>query len=105
MGEALNNKVIGSVYDTYLDELKNKYTRFLIVMCHNFLEHLIDWPRGKQSENEQNNRRVISNQQVIWTRQQLYPICGWCKDAIHISASDLEGLSRGPIIEPSCGIL
>ena len=40
--ESLKNQVIDTSEDTYLKELKNKYTIFLRVTCNNILEHIIN---------------------------------------------------------------
>ena len=40
MGELLNNQVIDTVKYMYLNELKNKYNRFLGVTCCDILEYL-----------------------------------------------------------------
>ena len=42
MYKEFKNQVIDSTKDNYLKELKNKYTGFIVVMCHNILEHLIN---------------------------------------------------------------
>ena len=42
MDEALKNQVIYTSKYTYLKELKNNYTSFLRVTCHDLLEHLLD---------------------------------------------------------------
>ena len=40
MDEAFKNKVIETAKDTYIKELKNKYTLFLGVTCRDLLDHL-----------------------------------------------------------------
>ena len=40
MEKVLKNMVIGSVEDTYLKDLNNKYTGFLRVTCHDILVNL-----------------------------------------------------------------
>ena len=42
MDKALKNKVFNAFEDTYLKELKNKYTRFLGVTCRDLLDYLLD---------------------------------------------------------------
>ena len=42
LDEVLKNQVIDIFEGTYLKELKNKDTGFLVVMCHNLLEHILD---------------------------------------------------------------
>ena len=42
MDEDIKNQSIYTVEDTYIKELKNKYTRFLIVTCRYLPENLLD---------------------------------------------------------------
>ena len=42
MDESLKNQAINAIEDIYLKGLKNKYTGFLGVTCHDLLEHLTD---------------------------------------------------------------
>ena len=42
MHEALKNQVIDTIEYMYLKELKNKYTGFLGVLCHDLFDHLLD---------------------------------------------------------------
>ena len=59
MYESLNNQVIETVKETYLNQLKNKYTRFLRLTSHNILEHLTDgYGKITTVDIESNNKKI-----------------------------------------------
>ena len=59
MYESLNNQVIETVKETYLNQLKNKYTRFLRSTSHNILEHLTDgYGKIITVDIESNNKKI-----------------------------------------------
>ena len=59
MYESLNNQVIETVKETYLNQLKNKYTRFLRLTSHNILEHLTDgYGKIITVDIESNNKKI-----------------------------------------------
>jgi hypothetical protein len=42
MDGALKTQVINTIQDTYLSEMRNKYTGYLGVTTHDLLDHLLD---------------------------------------------------------------
>ena len=81
----LNNQVIKSVEDTYLNEFNNKYTRFLRVTCRNILEHLVNLYRkiitiDLEANNQQMNEPIYSSLKIGNYFERIYDYIHYYED-------------------------
>ena len=60
MYEALKNQVIDTTEETYLEDLKNIYTGFLVVTYHNLLKHLFDWYEKITTADIESNNQLMN---------------------------------------------
>ena len=59
--ETLKNQVIDAVEETYLKELKKSYTRFVGVICHDLLKHLLNQYRKIMTADLKSNNQQMNN--------------------------------------------